>query len=333
MNLCLDIVIVNWNSGGQLRQCLASLQVANRKNFGLARVVVVDNASCDGSADDLRDGALPLTLIRNTENHGFAAACNYGAKASHADYLLFLNPDVRLLPDSLIVPMDFMEKPENAKVGICGIQLLDEQGQITRTCSRFPRAFTYFFQMLGLDRLFPKLFAGHLLKRSDLCQSRDVNHVMGAFFLIRRTLFESLQGFDDRFFVYLEDLDLSFRAFEAGWQSYYLATAQAYHKGGGCSERVKAARLFYSLRSRVLYSYKHFGWLAATGLLAGTLLVEPFSRLALAAWRGSMQEIRETLQAYTMLWRALLALIFRNRLSNRRDDNASSSLRPVSRPE
>ena len=333
MNLSLDIVIVNWNSGGQLRQCLASLQAANRKNFDLARVVIVDNASCDGSANGLEEGTRPLTLIHNAENRGFAAACNCGAKAGHANYLLFLNPDVRLLPDSLIVPMDFMEKPENAKVGICGIQLLDEQGQITRTCSRFPTAFTYFFQMLGLDRLFPKLFAGHLLKRSDLCQSRDVNHVMGAFLLIRRTLFESLQGFDEQFFVYLEDLDLSYRAYQAGWQSYYLATAQAYHKGGGCSEQVKAARLFYSLRSRIVYSYKHFGWLAATGLLAGTLLVEPFSRLALAAWRGSMQEIRETLQAYTMLWRALLALIFRNRLSNRPEDNTSSSLRPVSRPE
>src|SRR5487761_1710043 len=135
MSSSLDIIIVNWNSGGQLCACLASIQAANREKLELTRVVVVDNASCDGSADDLRDGALPLTLIRNTENHGFAAACNCGAKASHADYLLFLNPDVCLLSDSLIVAMDFMEKAENAKVGICGIQLLDEQGQINCTCS------------------------------------------------------------------------------------------------------------------------------------------------------------------------------------------------------
>jgi len=333
MAVSLDIIIVNWNSGGQLRACLASIQAPSREKLELTRVVVVDNASCDGSADDLHNGGLPLTLIRNTENHGFAAACNGGAKTSHADYLLFLNPDVCLHSDSLTEPVAFMEKPENAQVGICGIQLLDEQGQGSPTCSRFPTASTYFSQILGLDRLFPQLFAGHLLKRSDLCQSRDVNHVMGAFFLIRRTLFESLQGFDERFFVYLEDLDLSFRAFEAGWQSYYLATAQAYHKGGGCSEQVKAARLFYSLRSRVLYSYKHFGRAAATGLLTGTLLVEPFARLAWAACRGSMQEMRATLQAYAMLWRALPNLIFEHRLADVPQDSASGSLRPLSRPE
>ncbi|MHB8412427.1 MAG: glycosyltransferase family 2 protein [Candidatus Acidiferrales bacterium] len=333
MSASLDIIIVNWNSGGQLRQCLASIQAANREKFELTRVVVVDNASCDGSANGLDEGTLPLTLIHNAENRGFAAACNCGAKTSHADYLLFLNPDVRLILNSLVEPITFMEKAENVKVGICGIQLLDEQGQISRTCSRFPTAFTYFSQILGLDILFPKLFPGHLLKRSDLCQSRGVNHVMGAFFLIRRTLFESLQGFDERFFVYLEDLDLSYRAFQAGWQTCYIATAQAHHQGGGCSEQVKAARLFYSLRSRILYSYKHFRWAAATGLLTGTLLVEPFSRLALAAWRGSMQEIRETLQAYTMLWRALPKLIFEDRLAYMREDKTSSSLRAVSRPE
>ena len=326
MAASLDTVIVNWNSGGQLRRCLASIQAANCEKFELTRVVVVDNASCDGSANELDGGILPLTLIRNTENRGFAAACNCGAKTSQADYLLFLNPDVCLLSASLIEPVAFMEKPENAKVGICGIQLLDEQGQISRTCSGFPTAFTHFSQMLGFDRLFPKLFPGHLLKRSDHGPSKDVNHVMGAFFLIRRALFESLQGFDERFFVYLEDLDLSFRVFEAGWQSYYLATARAYHKGGGCSEQVKAARLFYSLRSRILYSYKHFGWAAATGLLTGTLLVEPFSRLAWAAWRESMQEIRETLRAYTMLWRALPALLRECTLGRLRREPASQSL-------
>jgi len=333
MTPSLDIVIVNWNSGEQLRRCLESIQATSRDKFELTRVVVVDNTSCDGSADDLHDGTLPLTLIRNTENRGFAAACNCGAKTSHADYLLFLNPDVRLISNSLVEPVAFMEKPENAKVGICGIQLLDEQGQVSPTCSRFPTAFTYFSRMLGLDRLFPNLFPGHFLETSDHGQSREVDQVMGAFLLIRRTLFDRLGGLDERFFVYFEDLDLSYRAFEAGWQSHYLAAAQAYHKGGGCSEQVKAARLFYSLRSRILYSYKHFGWASATGLLAGTLLVEPFARLAWTSCRGSMQEMQSTLQAYAMLWRALPNLIFEHRLANVPQDSASGSLRPLSRPE
>jgi GT2 family glycosyltransferase len=136
----------------------------------------------------------------------------------------------------------------------------------------------------------------------DHAENRQVDHVIGAFFLVRRSLFESLGGFDTRFFVYLEDVDFSLRASHAGWSSFYLAEAQAYHKGGGTSEQVKATRLFYALRSRILYGYKHFRWTAATGILLTTLLLEPFVRLGFAIMRGTMTEVRETLQAYCLLW-------------------------------
>jgi hypothetical protein len=136
-------------------------------------------------------------------------------------------------------------------------------------------------------------------------ESCRVDQVMGAFFLIRRDLFESLGGFDERFFVYFEEVDLSFRAHEAGATSYYLANCQAFHKGGGSSEQVKAKRLFYSLRSRILYGYKHFGILSGTAVLLATLLFEPFTRLLLALCRGSMQSITATVEAYWFLMREL----------------------------
>jgi len=298
----LDIVIVNWNAGRQLRDCLESVAAADQTGFELRRVVVIDNASKDGSVDNLDDIEVPLSIVRNPENRGFGAACNQGAAGSLADYLLFLNPDMRLFKDSLSVPATFMERPENRQVGSVGIQLLDERGRVSRTCTRFPTPGRFFSKMVGLDRLFPAWFPSHFMFDWDHLESREVDHVIGAFFLVRRSVFEELSGFDERFFVYLEDLDFSFRAWQAGWRSFYLAEAQAYHKGGGTSEQIKARRLFYSLRSRILYGYKHFGHWAATGSMLGTLLLEPVARLALGAAHRSGQEMSETLKAYSLLW-------------------------------
>jgi N-acetylglucosaminyl-diphospho-decaprenol L-rhamnosyltransferase len=305
----LGIVIVNWNAGRHLLDCLDNIHATPRGGFELERVVVVDNASSDGSADNLHFPELPLSVVRNSENRGFAAASNQGARSSSADYLLFLNPDTRVHADSFQIPIEFLEEPENAKIGICGIQLLDEAGTVSQTCSRFPTAGSFFSFVLGLDRFFSNRFKGHFLSREDHFKSGPVDQVMGAFFLVRRRLFESLNGFDERFFVYFEDLDFSYRAKQAGWESYHLATAQAYHRGGGCSEQVKARRLYYSLCSRILYSYKHFRALAATTVTLATLLIEPFSRLVLAASHGSMREAGEILQAYLMLWGALPSLL------------------------
>jgi N-acetylglucosaminyl-diphospho-decaprenol L-rhamnosyltransferase len=322
----LDIIIVNWNAGAQLRRCLDSVQGANEAEFKLEHVVVVDNASSDGSVDALEQVKLPVTIVRNAKNRGFAAACNQGAKGSAADYLLFLNPDTTLAPESLFVAVQFMQLPENSETGMCGIQLVNEQNRVTRRCSRFPKPNNFFAQMLGLNRLFPEHFRDKFMSEWDHNETRQVDVVTGAFLLVRRMMFESLGGFDQRFFVYLEDVDFLYAAHQAGWSCYYLATTRACHKEGGCSEQAKAARLFYSLRSRVLYGNKHFGWAAATGLLAGTILVEPFVRLAWAAWRRSIEEMRDTLQAYAMLLRELPALLIKNAVPPR---SSEPSRRPL----
>ncbi|MFH1883312.1 MAG: glycosyltransferase family 2 protein [Planctomycetota bacterium] len=305
----LDITIVNWNSGRQLRECLESIASANSSRSRLSRVVIVDNSSWDGSIDGLEDLGLPLSVISNERNRGFAAACNQGAKGSEADYLLFLNPDTRLFVDSLSEPVRFMERAENENIGICGIQLVDERGQVSRTCARFPKPSMFFSKMLGLDRFFPTWFPSHFMTEWDHANTRKVDHVMGSFFLVRRSLFVSLGGFDERFFVYLEDVDFSLRARNLGWLSYYDTGAQAYHRGGGTSEQVKAIRLFYSLRSKILYGRKHFDRLRATVLLLGTILIEPLSRLALAIVCRSVAQATETLAGYGMLWRSLPAIL------------------------
>ena len=305
----LDIVIVNWNSGVQLRKCLESIATVRKDKFKLGRVVVVDNASTDGSAEKLEDLGFNLVVLRNETNRGFATACNKGARGSEADYLLFLNPDTRLWEDSLGEPIAFMEEADNRRTGILGIQLIDENGQISRTCARLPSARQFLVQISGLDRLAPQLFRSHFMREWNHEGSSEVDHVMGAFFLVRQKLFEELGGFDERFFVYLEDVDFSSRAHRAGWGTFYMADVKAYHKGGGTSEQIKSTRLFYSLRSRILYSYKHFSYASATSLTLATLLLEPLIRSAWSLVRLAFRELSETLQAYAMLWREMPRLV------------------------
>ncbi len=305
----LDIIIVNWNAGAQLCRCLDSLAMSARGGFDLARVVIVDNASRDGSAEGLDYPALPISVIRNQRNEGFAAACNRGASGSRADYLLFLNPDTELFADSIAKPVEFMERPENGRIGVAGIQLVDESGAVSRSCARFPSLARCVSRALGLSRLSPRLFPSYMMSEWDHGSSRDVDHVSGAFFLVRRAPFEELGGFDERFFVYLEDLDFSYRMSLAGWKSAYMAEARAFHKGGGVSEQAKAERLFYSISSRVLYAIKHFSGADAAALVLVTAVPEPVIRLCSSAAGGSFENVAATARAYGMLYRALPRLV------------------------
>lgn len=306
----IDVVVVNWNAGSQLSEVVSS--IAKFHHGFVSAVVIFDNASTDDSLDRVAAmQGLPFKplLIRNSENCGFGKACNLGAQQAKSDYLLFLNPDAALYADTLPKALTFMQDPTNSKVGICGVQLLDEAGHVSRSCARFPSAVGFVAHAVGLDRFFPHL--GHFMAEWNHAQTRQVDHVIGAFFLVRRELFNALHGFDERFFVYLEDLDFSFRARQAGWRSVYLADAQAFHAGGGTSNQIKARRLFYSLRSRLLYAFKHFSWMGAFAVLLVTLLVEPLSRSALALMRRSWAGLKETWAAYGMLWRWLPQWVFK----------------------
>ena len=140
-------------------------------------------------------------------------------------------------------------------------------------------------------------------------ESRVVDHVIGAFYLVRRSLFEKLSGFDEQFFVYLEDLDFSFRLHQSGYFSRYLVETQAFHQGGGTSDQIRPERLFYSLRSHILYAYKHFRWTTATFLLFMRLFVEPFTRIGGSILKGSMSQLKDTASSYYILFSNLTDIV------------------------
>lgn len=311
----LDVVIVNWNSGNLLRECIASFADISRTGFELSMVAVVDNASRDGSADGLRCEGLPLSVVRNVTNVGFAAACNQGAALGNADYILFLNPDTKLFPSTLRDVLGFMESPAANGVAICGAQLLDARGNVARTCVRFPtipRQIAHFF---GLPYIAPNTFPRELMVEWDHSASRVVDQVMGAFFLVRRSVFQSLRGFDERFFVYYEEMDFCRRAAAQNLTTYYLSTAQLFHKGQGTTAKVPATSLFLLLRSRALYCYKHFGTRWGTLMVGLTIAVEPLSRtLVSVARRYSAANLGSILVAYARFCKALPRLDIKNGL-------------------
>ena len=300
MKPSLNIVIVNWNTGAHLRACLESIDNASQSAFVLQQVTVVDNDSRDGSSDVVVDG-LPLEVIRNRENRGFAAACNQGAREAESDYLLFLNPDTRLLEDTVDSAIDFMESAASAGIGICGVEVIGEDGGPVISCSRFPTLRIFFGKMTGLDSAFPNAFPRHHLRPSETTQSRVVDQVIGAFYLVRGDVFRTLGGFDERYFVYFEDVDFALRAREHGSRTFFLKEARVLHVGRVSSDQVPATRLYYSLASRIAYSRRHWSAWQAAVLVGLTFSVELGARLGRAAFRRSGSDARATISGYARL--------------------------------
>lgn len=266
-------------------------------------VIIVDNASGDGSADNLTATAFPVTVLRNSVNVGFAGGCNQGAAAGSSPYVLFLNPDVIVSsPDAITKPLQFLMDPRNASYGPCGIQLKDEKGQIARTLSPFPTPRRTFGWMTGLDRILPGIFEPHFLRTRAHVESRVADSIMGAFLLVKREIFESLEGFSTEFFVYYEDVDLCRRAKNAGFASWYMAETSAMHEGCGTTRDIKALRYFYSTRSRIIYGLRHFSRIAGMVTALGWMTLDPVIRVVYALVTLSPKSFVETISGARMLW-------------------------------
>jgi len=284
----LDVVIVNWNTGDCLNTCLRSLAAAEA-GIGLSPTVVVDNASSDGSADQLP--ATPeVVLIRNSTNVGFAAACNQGARTGSAPYLLFLNPDTVLLPDTLRSVLSFMEGANGARYGICGGLLLRPDGSPGISASRFPTLANIVTGTLGMDRAVRRWVAPRHMPVDELTRSRPVDQVIGAFFLVRRSLFDRLEGFDEQYFVYYEEVDFCRRAAIVGVPTYLLTDAKLYHIGNVSAKESGGRALFYSLCSRTLYAGSHWSVTELLSLVVFTLALELPARFIRAALRLNLSE-------------------------------------------
>lgn len=305
MEQILDIVIVAWNSPALLESCLDSIQGSEIALPG--KLIVIDNSDRENIS------SLPpnksIIYERPPKNLGFGGGCNLGAIQGQARFILFLNPDILFHSDTLQNLIVFLSSDQLlSDIGIMGVQLRDHDGSVQKNVARFPRFSHLFPRMLGLDRVLPSIFLSHYDRKMDYQKTQIVEQVPGAFFLVRRSVFKQLGGFDERFFMYYEDVDFSYRALACGWKTLYLAEISVSHQGGGTTQTITDKRLFYSLRSRVLYFRKHGNVYQAIFVVLGILLLEFWARLIKALVQGKLQEATSTLKAYGLFINAIPGL-------------------------
>lgn len=305
----LAIVIVNWNTGKLLTECIASLPGASGPERIVREIVVVDNGSCDASLDGLEQlplGDISLHIERLEHNIGFGAACNLGAAKTSAPLILFLNPDTVLEPASLRRPVGYMVEIESTRVEVASILSVDEAGRHTASCARFPTLLQHLAAAVGADSLLVRWKRSHMMLEFDHRSDRDVEQVIGAFFLVRRSAFERLGGFDERFFVYYEEVDFCVRIWNSGGRVRHLADARYMHVGCGSSRNDPVARLAYSLTSRALFHRKHGGLATYLGVLAISFVIELPARIFAGFLGRQGLGMRGVLAAYRQFSSSLL---------------------------
>ncbi len=253
----LSICIVSFNTRDLLRDCLNSLYSSSTKYA--YEVIIADNGSIDGSLEMLNAEFQQVMVIQNESNLGYTLPMNQALRAGTGQYLMQLNPDTLLHPGLFDTLLDFMES--NPQVGICTPKVLNRDGSLQKQCRRSAAhpwdAISY---NLGLSRLFPnsRFFGRYLMEYLPEDQIAEVEAVSGSCMLIRRAVVDQIGYLDEQFFAYQEDADFCFRAREAGWDIYYVPTAQITHFGGLGGSRFMPYRGIYAWHhSYDLYYRKH----------------------------------------------------------------------------
>lgn len=238
----LSIIIVNWNSKDYVRKCLQSIH-ANTHGIRF-EIIVVDSASYDGCGEMLAREFSSVRFIQSEKNVGFATANNLGAKLAGGRYLLFLNPDTEIVGGAVNRLIQALEK--KPKAGLAGAKLLNTDRSLQTSCIQsFPTVLNQMLDSEWLRRRFPRSPLWGMAPFQETSETPSVVEVVsGACILIQRSFFDHLSGFDQRFFMYSEDLDLCHRVHQAGMVCLYVPTARIVHHGGGSS---KSARSQFSI--------------------------------------------------------------------------------------
>lgn len=253
----LSIIIVNFNVKEFLQNLLSSILKSTGRLS--TEIIVIDNASDDGSVEIIREKFPSVKLIASEKNLGFGRANNLGLEISKGKFILLINPDTIVQEDTFQKLIAFFEKTPEA--GLAGCKVLNSDGTLQLACRRsFPGPWTSFTKVTGLGKIFPKsrLFARYNMTYLDENQTYEVDAISGAFMMMRREVYEKVGGFDPQFFMYGEDLDLCYRIQKAGYKVYYLHETQIIHYKGESTKRssLDETRVFYEAMH--LFVKKHF---------------------------------------------------------------------------
>ena len=254
----LSVIIVNYNVKYFLEQCLHSVQKACRQIE--SEIIVADNNSTDGSRAYLEDNFPAVKFIWNSDNIGFAKANNIALQQASGEYILFLNPDTLVAEDCFEKCISYLQSHKEA--GALGVKMLDGAGTFLKESKRsFPSPVTSFFKLSGLAGLFPqsKIFSKYHLGYLNENASNEVDVLAGAFMMIPKKVLDKTGSFDEDFFMYGEDIDLSYRIQEAGYKNFYFSETQIMHFKGESTKKgsLNYVRLFYKAMS--IFAKKHYG--------------------------------------------------------------------------
>jgi GT2 family glycosyltransferase len=259
----ISFIIVSWNAKGHLLKCLDSLTRTEKGYTG--EIIVVDNASTDGSPQAVRERFPGVVLVENAENLGFARANNAGLQMARGRYLCLINSDVELLEGCVATLLREMER--EPKLGMIGPLLLEADGRTQISCWGFPSLWNMFCCALALDGLFPStaLFNGYQMRHFKKDEARNVDILGGAFWLTLREAVQEVGPLDEGFFMYGEDMDWCKRFWEKGWPIRFCPKARAIHYGGASSANAPIRFYIEMLRANLQYWRKHHSgaaWLA-----------------------------------------------------------------------
>jgi N-acetylglucosaminyl-diphospho-decaprenol L-rhamnosyltransferase len=257
-----------------------------------AEIIVVDNCSADGSIEYLQPYFPCVIFIQNKLNEGFAKANNKALKLAKGEFILFLNPDTILAEDTLQQCIDFFAEHTNA--GAVGVRMIDGSGTFLPESKRaFPSPLVSFYKLTGLASLFPKskIFNSYALGFLPQNAVHEVDVLAGAFMMAKKSVLDKIGGFDEQFFMYAEDIDLSYRIQKGGYRNYYLGNVTIIHFKGESTKKssLRYVRMFYEAMR--LFVKKHYSgagaWLVNKGLYAGILLRQMVAALALPFYKKS----------------------------------------------
>lgn len=289
----LSIVIVSWNVREDLRECLQSLlrEEGSRLESSEIEIIVVDNASTDGTAAMVNLAFPQVKLLVNSQNLGYTKANNIGINHSRGKYILLLNPDTIVHQGALQALIECAESHPEA--GIIGAKLLNSDGSVQRSARSFPDIGAGLFRNTFLGRLFPNnpFVRRYLLTDFSYDEVREVDWVSGAAMLVRRDLIEQIGGLDERFWAYCEDVDLCWQAWQAGYKVLFCPNAVITHKVGRSSDQRLVSSLIQHHKSMWLFylkNYRHCYPLVLFPLIGSGILI----RLAGALLKVASHRLR-----------------------------------------
>lgn len=328
----VSVVIVSWNAREYLAGCLDSL-AASACRYP-TEVIVVDNASSDGSAEMVTTRYPEVRLIQTGANLGFAKANNIGIRASRGEYLALINSDVKVLPECLTRLVDYLDG--HPQVGMAGPRVIGGDGKLQRSCRGFPTVWNMLCRTLTLDVLFKRVaaFNGYFLHHWPQESEAPVDILSGCFWTIRRQALDRVGLLDEAFFMYGEDMDWCKRFWLNGWNLMFVPAAEAIHYGGASSSNSPIRFYIERHRADLRYWKKHHSFPAVLAFFAITFLHMVLRALGYVA--GGVVSRAKADSAWYKVKRSVAVLKWmgssglKQCLMPLRDETISTQVRPVS---